>query len=228
MIGREAIKVIDCFLDVRRTALPHKKSAQAADDDGHGESQDDFGTFDDLDFDDPTLNAMLGIEGETAGSGTGGDDALRTTDKACAEVSASQPTCSIPTDRVRLQLLKTTITPAFFRLVSNIFVSSSGSGPTIADRVSYAQYAVECWVRCAAVAVENGVAVRFSSSRFLPDRNQPVSCAQDWRPYLQYGAQSWKRLSDPVGRRDIGLFLIIEILKHDPLAYSVRISASAL
>ncbi|BGP03234.1 hypothetical protein RTG_02578 [Rhodotorula toruloides ATCC 204091] len=182
MIGREAIKVIDCFLDVRRAALPRKNVAQAANDGGQGESQDDFGTFDDLDFDDPTLNAMLGIEGEAADTG-GGDDALRASDKACAE------------------LLKTTITPAFFRLVSNIFVSSSGSGPTIADRVSYAQYAVECWVRCAAVAVENGVA--------------------DWRPYLQYGAQSWKRLSDPVGRRDIGLFLIIEILKHDPAAYTV-------
>ncbi|BGP11154.1 hypothetical protein JCM10049v2_007053 [Rhodotorula toruloides] len=182
MIGREAIKVIDCFLDVRRAALPRQKAIQAANDDGQGESQDDFGTFDDLDFDDPTLNAMLGIEGDAAGVG-GGDDALRSADKACAE------------------LLKTTITPAFFRLVSNIFVSSSGSSPTIADRVSYAQYAVECWVRCAAVAVENGVG--------------------DWRPYLQYGAQSWKRLSDPVGRRDIGLFLIIEILKHDPAAYTV-------
>ncbi|GEM12530.1 methyl methanesulfonate-sensitivity protein 22 [Rhodotorula toruloides] len=184
MIGREAIKVIDCFLDVRRAALPRKKNAaQVANDAGQEESQDDFGTFDDLDFDDPTLNAMLGIEGEGAGAGAGGDDALRSADKACAE------------------LLKTTVTPAFFRLVSNIFVGSTGSGPSIVDRVSYAQYAVECWVRCAAIAVENGVA--------------------DWRPYLQYGAQSWKRLSDPVGRRDIGLFLIIEILKHDPAAYTV-------
>jgi len=49
-----------------------------------------------------------------------------------------------------------------------------------------------------------------------------MTCAQDWRPYLQYGDQSWKRLSDPVGRRDIGLFLIIQILKHDPAVYTVR------
>lgn len=89
MIGREAIKVIDCFLDVRRAALPRQKAIQAANDDGQGESQDDFGTFDDLDFDDPTLNAMLGIEGDAAGVG-GGDDALRSADKACAEVSTSQ------------------------------------------------------------------------------------------------------------------------------------------
>ncbi|GAA5839103.1 hypothetical protein JCM9279_002597 [Rhodotorula babjevae] len=183
MIGREAIRTIECFFDVRRAALPRPSAPQAAAA-GHGESQDDFGMLDDLDFDDPALNAMLGIDGGSgvADSQQQREDELKAKDKAFAE------------------LLRTTIAPAFFRLVSNIFVDQQASGPTVVDRVSYAQTAVECWTRCLSIAVENRVA--------------------DWRPYLQYGDQSWKRLSDPVGRRDIGLFLVIQILKHDPSVYT--------
>ncbi|GAA5891519.1 hypothetical protein JCM8208_007311 [Rhodotorula glutinis] len=183
MIGREAIRTIECFLDVRRAALPRPTVPQGAAA-GHGDSQDDFGMLDDMDFDDPALNAMLGIDGG-AGVADGQqkrEDEIKAQDKAFAE------------------LLRTRIAPAFFRLVSNIFVDQQASGPTVVDRVSYAQTAVECWTRCLAVAVENRVA--------------------DWRPYLQYGDQSWKRLSDPVGRRDIGLFLVIQILKHDPAVYT--------
>ncbi|BGP51428.1 hypothetical protein JCM10450v2_007370 [Rhodotorula kratochvilovae] len=185
MIGREAIRTIDCFLDVRRAALPRAAGPAQAAGEESGVSQDDFGMLDDLDFDDPALNAMLGIEaaGCSADAQQRLEDELKAKDKAFAE------------------LLKSTIAPAFFRLVSNIFVDQPGSGPTVGDRVSYAQSAVECWTRCLAVAVENRVA--------------------DWRPYLQYGDQSWKRLSDPVGRRDIGLFLVIQVLKHDPAVYSV-------
>ncbi|GAA6053760.1 hypothetical protein JCM3770_005104 [Rhodotorula araucariae] len=185
MIGREAIRTVECFLDVRDAALPRAAGPAQAIGDNAGVSQDDFGMLDDLDFNDPALNAMLGIEtgGGNACDEQQHEDVLKTKDKAFAE------------------LLKSTIAPAFFRLVSNIFVDQPGTGPTVGDRISYAQSAVECWARCLAVAVENRVA--------------------DWRPYLQYGDQSWKRLSDPVGRRDIGLFLAIQILKHDPAVYSV-------
>lgn len=50
---------------------------------------------------------------------------------------------------------------------------------------------------------------------------------QDWKPYLQYGDQSWKRLSDPVRRRDIGLFLVTEMIKHDPATQTVRAATFA-
>mgnify|MGYP002717691635 FL=1 len=127
------------------------------------------------------------------------------------------------------QLLKSTIIPAFFRLVSNILADTSTSGPTISDRTTYAQYAVSAWARCLAVAVDNGVTVR------LPTRSSPISevslistvLTQDWKPYLQYGTQSWKRLSDPVRRRDIGLFLVTEMIKHDPATQIVRAATFA-
>ena len=51
---------------------------------------------------------------------------------------------------------------------------------------------------------------------------------QDWKPYLQYGDQSWKRLSDPVRRRDIGLFLVTEMIKHDPATQTVACRAVCL
>ncbi|GAA6014496.1 hypothetical protein JCM10207_001627 [Rhodosporidiobolus poonsookiae] len=184
MIGRETVKTMSCFFDVRRAALPRPPQPQLALADGNGESQDDYGMLDDLDFDDPALNALLGIEttGNAAGGSTAADE-VRAKDKALGE------------------LVKTRLSRAFFDLVSKIYVDSAGSGPTVTDRAAYAQYTIECWVRCIAVAVESQVA--------------------DWRPYLQYGDQSWKRISDPVGRRDVGLFLIVEILKHDPAVYSL-------
>lgn len=46
--------------------------------------------------------------------------------------------------------------------------------------------------------------------------------AQEWSPYLRYGDHSWKRISDPLGRRDIGMLLAIHILKHDIDVFSVR------
>ncbi|GAA5862088.1 hypothetical protein JCM3774_006171 [Rhodotorula dairenensis] len=178
MIGREAIKTIECFLDVRQAAMAPHAPAPPSTSSGNGESQDDYGGLD-FDFDDPALNALLGVV-ETPGDPRA---ETRAKDKATAE------------------LLKSVIIPAFFRLVSNILADTSTSGPTVSDRTMYAQYAVAAWARCLAVAVKNGVT--------------------DWKPYLQYGDQSWKRLSDPVRRRDIGLFLVTEMLKHDPSTQSV-------
>ncbi|GAA5990379.1 hypothetical protein JCM10908_007345 [Rhodotorula pacifica] len=181
MIGRETIKTIECFLDVRHAAMTAPALATAAaviNNDGNGESQDDYGGLD-FDFDDPALNALLGGEENAADPKA----ELRAKDKASAE------------------LLKSTIIPAFFRLVSNVLADTSTSGPTVSDRTTYAQYAVSAWARCLAVAVENGVT--------------------DWAPYLQYGQQSWKRLSDPIRRREIGLFLVTEMIKHDPATQTV-------
>jgi hypothetical protein len=91
MIGRETIKTIECFLDVRHAAMaPPPSAALAADADagnGNGESQDDYGGLD-FDFDDPALNALLGVV-ETPGDPRAD---LKTKDKATAEVRS--PLCS--------------------------------------------------------------------------------------------------------------------------------------
>lgn len=116
--------------------------------------------------------------------------------------------------------------------MSNILADTSTSGPTISDRTTYAQYAVSAWARCLAVAVDNGVTVRLPTRTSL-DLGTPADLAawghftQDWKPYLQYGTQSWKRLSDPVRRRDIGLFLVTEMIKHDPATQIVRAATLA-
>ncbi|GAA5872737.1 hypothetical protein JCM1840_004505 [Sporobolomyces johnsonii] len=186
MIGREVIKTIECFLDVRRAALPRAAAlALPATQDEGGMSQDDFGMFDDLDYEDPSLNALLGIESDTIDK----DDGL-----------ASRSTELQAKDEAIAKIVKASLAPAFFHLVSNIYVDTIGSGPTVGDRASYAEQVVGCWTRCLALMVEHGL--------------------DDWGQYLRYGNFSWKRIGDPVGRRDIGLFLAIQILKHDPSVYS--------
>lgn len=59
------------------------------------------------------------------------------------------------------QFIKTNLSPAFFRLVSNILVATGlgRGGPTIGDRSAYAQRVVECWTRCLSVMIENDVVV---------------------------------------------------------------------
>jgi hypothetical protein len=122
-----------------------------------------------------------------------------------------------------VQLVKSRLSLAFFDLVSKIFLDTPGSGPTVGDRTEYAREAIECWVRCVAVAVEYQVTVRSLLSLFSPlQKAEKYWTSQNWRPYLGYGDQSAKRISDPLGRRDVGLYLIVEILKHDPTVYAVR------
>lgn len=60
MLGLEVIKAINCFLSLRATALA-PPLALAPIDPATGNSQDEFGMFD-FDYEDPALNAMLGIE----------------------------------------------------------------------------------------------------------------------------------------------------------------------
>ena len=59
-------------------------------------------------------------------------------------------------------MIKSSLAPAFFHLVSNIYGNSVGSGPTVGDRASYAENVVECWTRCIAILVSHGLDVSFS------------------------------------------------------------------
>lgn len=80
MLGLEVIKAINCFLSIRATALAPPLALLPVDP-GVGNSQDEFGMFD-FDYEDPALNAMLGVEAAA-------DVVLsenRVQDKALAEV----------------------------------------------------------------------------------------------------------------------------------------------
>ncbi|KDE03238.1 hypothetical protein MVLG_06267 [Microbotryum lychnidis-dioicae p1A1 Lamole] len=185
MIGLEIVRTVACFLDLRARAKPRINATTplAATDADAGISQDEFGMFDDMDFEDPALNAMLGVESTTAREGGDDRDLFKRKDAGFA------------------QMIKSELSPAFFRLVSNIFGSTEWRGPTVGDRVAYAQQVVETWIRCVAVMVQHDLV--------------------DWSGYLRYGDQSWKRVVDPIGRRTIGLLLAILILRHEPDAYSL-------
>lgn len=59
LVSLEVNRCIQCFLSCRLDSMPKPKVSRA-----NGESQDEFGAFDDFDYDDPALNQMLGIEGD--------------------------------------------------------------------------------------------------------------------------------------------------------------------
>ncbi|SCV73101.1 BQ2448_7026 [Microbotryum intermedium] len=183
MIGLEIVRTVVCFLDLRAKAQPRTSATAPLAAAGAGISQDEFGMFDEMDFEDPALNAMLGVESTTASAGIDGRDLFQKKDAEFAH------------------MIKSELSPAFFRLVSNIFGSAEWRGPTVGDRVAYAQQVVETWVKCISVMVQHDLV--------------------DWSGYLRYGDQSWKRVIDPIGRRTIGLLLAILILRREPDAYSL-------
>lgn len=62
MIGLEVVRCINCFLDLRRMALPRRSATREEPESNNtGVSQDEFGMFD-LDIDDPELNRLLGVQ----------------------------------------------------------------------------------------------------------------------------------------------------------------------
>ncbi|GAA5849929.1 hypothetical protein JCM5353_000681 [Sporobolomyces roseus] len=188
MIGREILKTVECFLNLRQTALSSTaspaQSAPAQSDPAQQDSQDDYG-MDEFDFEDPALNALLGVEGAEVPI----PDDSSVVDKAARD-----------SDKVLAEVIKSSLAPAFFHLVSNIYGNSVGSGPTVGDRASYAENVVECWTRCIAILVSHGL--------------------DTWVSYLRYGNYSFQRIGDPLGRLDISLFLAIRILQNDPSIYS--------
>ncbi|GAA5930751.1 uncharacterized protein JCM15063_002448 [Sporobolomyces koalae] len=177
MIGREILKMINCFLDLRQMALSAIAPVVVV-----SESQDDYG-MDEFDFEDPTLDALLGTEGEPPAPAKPQDD----------------PQAALEQDKILAERIKTCIGPSFFSLVSRIYSNTSGSGPTVRDRSIYANDVVDSWSRCVAILVSHGL--------------------DTWPAYLRYGNHSFQRIADQVGRLDVGLFLAIRILEHDPSIY---------
>lgn len=71
LVSLEVNRCIQCFLGRRIDAMSKPKAGRA-----NGESQDEFCAFDDFDYDDPALNQMLGIEGDTSTEQTEGQAKL--------------------------------------------------------------------------------------------------------------------------------------------------------
>ena len=135
IVGSQVLSCINEFLGCRQKALPTATNAHAA-----RESQDEYGDFD-FDYDDPALNAMLGVDGQA--------------NKALAD--EEQDLLKAKDQEFGL-LIKEHLSPAFYHLLSNLNVSSDGQGgslPTIRDRQSYISDLVETWVGCASVLVRN-------------------------------------------------------------------------
>ncbi|KAL9932499.1 hypothetical protein V8E36_008616 [Tilletia maclaganii] len=220
-IGREAMHTIQEFLKQRNqviAACQLSKNKTADTTAGQGpqeeESQDSFaGMFDDVDMlmDDPLLASMLG-------------------EVAPAPGGASEQSDLNAKDAQFAGIIKTSVSPALFRLLSNVYhpdrakagkrislsfdsrLSLTTLGRPLKEqrllleqqrgRQRYVELIVDCWAGCADVLVRNGL--------------------RDWDKYFStFGDESWKRISDPIGRRDVGLRFLNTALQRDPTAYEM-------
>lgn len=224
-IGHEALKCVQTFLLRRNAAMSAVQAAQAgrnaaavatAAAAADRESQDSFSEFFDdggLNFEDPALDDLLG---EAPQPPQRGDISTKIT-----ELKSK--------DREFAEVVRSSISPAIYRLVSNIYHPDrvkEGRGVSLgvtdelldetggtnrhqlealvkeAERRQYVEIVIDCWVGCAYVMVQNGM--------------------KDWNSYLTLGNESWKRIDDPIGKRDVGLRFMQNIAVLDPAAYTAH------
>ncbi|SNX82129.1 uncharacterized protein MEPE_00835 [Melanopsichium pennsylvanicum] len=199
------------------------------------ESQDSFAELfeadDDFDFDDPLLSRLLdGADTTTKTADNAQDrDKRRVTEGACATKKKW--------DRRFGDHVKTVISPSLFQLLSNIYhpdrrIEAAATGSVVmslgvterlndyqplvsgqssstsrsrmdcllkaAEARQYVELVVDCWAGCAQVLVTNGL--------------------REWSSYLGFGNESWKRIDDPIGRRDVALRFLQNVISLDPTA----------
>ncbi len=46
---------------------------------------------------------------------------------------------------------------------------------------------------------------------------------QDWSTYVGHGIESWTRLGDDHGRRQVGMNFMLNVARLDPNAFEVRV-----
>ncbi|KAM0786157.1 hypothetical protein ACM66B_006964 [Microbotryomycetes sp. NB124-2] len=159
LIGSEALNLINAYLDICQgppAAHPHTSDAQQP-----IASQDDFDSQE-FDFDDPSLNQMLGVSSEHK-----------------------------ERDGRFAQFVQTDLAPSLFQLASSAVVSrDSKTCPS-----EFVQQVVQTWTRLVHLLVGQGLV--------------------EWSSYLRYGNQSWRRIINPVARREIGQLLAIQIIARD-------------
>lgn len=254
-IGQEVLKCIQTFLLARFKALQltTNRSSTAVANGISGElsahqqqardeeSQDSFAElFEadlDFDFEDPLLAQLL--DGGGVHHATAERDASR--EEASKAAAAAETADKRMWDREFGELVKSTISPSLFQLMSNIYhpdrrieAATTGSvamslGVTerltepcfskhpwhgydagrvpayrtrmdqllkAAEARQYLELVVDCWAGCAQVLVTNGL--------------------RQWSSYLGFGNESWKRIDDPIGRRDVGLRFLQNVVSLDP------------
>ena len=137
LVGREVLRTIQLYLDLRRRAVVKPASRY---------SQDEFGLFDDdMDWDDPQLNDLV----------TGGN-------KVDVVARPADPTRE--RDATFAQLVKASVLPALYRILSNMHAPDyckDRAAPAITDDdEAYVADLIEAWATCAAVLVKHDLAVR--------------------------------------------------------------------
>ncbi|SPO45914.1 uncharacterized protein PSANT_03600 [Moesziomyces antarcticus] len=217
-IGQEGLKCIQTFLLARirafSTSATHHSVANNPTSNGGGggeDSQDSFAELfdaadDDFDFEDPLLARLL--DGTT--------DTEQVVSTAVAEAEERKQW-----DREFGDLVKVNISPALFQLLSNVYhpdarvvmglgvterlgtdTARAGASTRMAQLIQAAEarqfleLVVDCWAGCAQVLVANGL--------------------RAWSSYLGFGNESWKRIDHAVGRRDVALRFMQNLLTLDP------------
>lgn len=52
--------------------------------------------------------------------------------------------------------------------------------------------------------------------------NLPLNTIQNWATYFNFGDESFRRIPDPVGRREVSVFFALELSKIDVGAFKVN------
>lgn len=134
--GMQVLQCLRKFVSLRNACMQKLQPSLQS------ESQDEFGDMD-FDYDDPSLNAMLGLPEHQAGS---------------SEVSEKEPDPRHLDTRF-VEMLKTDICPRLYSILSDLNATSSGqeSGvPEFPNRKQYIANVVETWALCAVVLVQKG------------------------------------------------------------------------
>jgi hypothetical protein len=246
--GLEIVATIQIYLDARAAALPQAASAQLqleqeVEKEKESEKEPEKETLESLD-DYPSLGfdfAAVDLAALGADGAPGGDKG----DAAAATESA--PQAEVPPDPVKeadarfAVILRDTINPKIYRLLSDILAedpgpappprapAKGGAGPTTVAAAGAAAAApaavneternilvsklTKCWSDCAAVVVlEHKLMV---SSLFTLSTN-----SQDWSAYVgAYGTWSWGRIRSEAGRTQVGLHFMLNVAQHDPHAF---------
>lgn len=128
----EVIKCVETFLDMRRVAIPIRATQPAPSQNDNEDDDDEFGMFD-FDITDPHLNKLLGAEIE--------DDPIMTQDKDVAHI------------------IKSSISPAIYKLLSDIHIAAEDGHCPAAQRPFYVRKLIDCWAGCAQVLIQNDLTV---------------------------------------------------------------------
>lgn len=141
--GNEVLRCVQAFLTARQLALPPPRGAEPP---PAGDSQDEYGAeFGMIDFDDPALQALL--DGTDVASAA-----------AAAAAGPSAASLIVEKDKLLVDKVKSTISPAMYKLVSKFAGQEEGTGLG-PEGAAYVAGLVNCWAGCASVLVQHGARV---------------------------------------------------------------------